>query len=381
MFKKNFRLFTLQGIPVEINISWLFLLAFVTWSFATGFYPESYPGLFTSAARWALSLLTALLLFTSILIHEFSHSIVALRGGMPIRRITLFMFGGVAQMGHEVDEPSLELRMAAAGPLMTLVLVGVFLGVAFLARGVPFLSILFGTVGAINIGIFVFNMVPGFPLDGGRILRAVIWKRTGSVRKATRIATGVGQVFAWVLVAGGVFNFFRYGNLVSGIWMVLVGLFLRQAAERSYRQVVWKKSLAEVKVGEVMRRDAPAIEPSTDLETLVEEFFLRFHLDSLPVVEGGMLLGIVYLDDVTAIDRSAWAGISAADVARKIDHSSVARPDDPAWTLFVPLMQQGRGIVPVAGPDGRLAGIVTRRDYSALLDVMSTVGPRGGAPG
>ena len=157
MFKRNLRLFTLHGIPVEINISWLFVLALVTWSFATGFYPESYPGLFAPAVTWILSLFTALLLFLSILIHEFSHSLVASRGGLPIKRITLFMFGGVAQMGHEVDEPSLELRMAAAGPLMTLVLVGVFLGLAFLTGSVPFLSILLGTVGAINIGIFLFS--------------------------------------------------------------------------------------------------------------------------------------------------------------------------------------------------------------------------------
>ena len=381
MFKRNLRLCTLYGIPVEINISWLFVLAFVTWSFATGFYHESYPGLFAPVVKWILSLLTALLLFLSILIHEFSHSLVASRGGLPIRRITLFIFGGVAQMGHEVDEPSLELRMAAAGPLMTLVLVGMFLGTSVLARGVPFLSILLGTVGMINIVIFIFNMVPGFPLDGGRILRAIIWKRTGNVRKATRIATGLGQVFAWVLVAGGIFNFFKYGNLVGGIWMAFIGLFLRQAAVRSYRQIVWKKSLGEMKVSDVMRSEVQSVDPSTDLETLVEEFFLRYHLDSLPVVAGGMLLGIVYLDDVTAIDRGAWAGISAADVARKIDPSSVAKPEDPAWTLFVALMQKGHGIVPVAGPDGRLAGVVTRRDYSALLDAISTVGSRGRGPG
>jgi Zn-dependent protease len=245
MFKRNLRLFTLQGIPVEINISWLLLLAMVTWSFATGFYPESYPGLFSPVVTWILSLLTALMLFLSILIHEFSHSLVSVRGGLPVRRITLFMFGGVAQMGHEVNEPSLELRMAAAGPLMTLVLVGVFLGGSFLAGSVPLLAILFGTTAAINIGVFIFNMVPGFPLDGGRILRALIWKRTGDIRRATRIATGVGQGFSYLLMAGGGFNFFVYDNVVSGIWMVLVGLFLRQAARNSYRQVVWQKSLEE----------------------------------------------------------------------------------------------------------------------------------------
>ncbi len=376
MFKRNLRLFTFQGIPVEINISWLFILAFVTWSFGTGFYPESYPGLFAPVTMWILSLLTALLLFLSILIHEFSHSLVASRGGLPIKRITLFMFGGVAQMGHEVDEPSLELRMAAAGPLMTLVLVGVLFGLAFLTGSVPFLSILFGTVGAINIGIFIFNMVPGFPLDGGRILRAIIWKRTGDVRRATRIAAGVGKVFSYILVAGGAFNFLVYDNVVSGIWMVFIGLFLRQAAVRSYRQVVWKKSLEELKVEEIMRTDFPTVDPSTDLESLIRHFFLRYHLYSMPVTAGGILTGIVYLDDVKEIDSGSRAGIRTGEMMRKVTASSLARPEDPAWGLFVSLMQQGRDIIPVTGPDGRLAGVVTRRDYSALLDVMLSVQSR-----
>jgi Zn-dependent protease len=240
MFKRNLRLFTFLGIPVEINISWLIILAMVTWSFATGFYPESYPGLLSPAGMWLLSLLTALLLFLSILIHEYSHAVVASRGGLPIRGITLFMFGGVARMGHEVDEPSLELRMAAAGPLMTLVLIGLFFGTSFLARSVPFLSILLGTVGAINIGIFIFNMVPGFPLDGGRILRALLWMRSGDVLRATRIASWAGRVFAWILVAGGIFNYRYYDNRLSGIWMIIIGLFLRHAAIKSYRMVQWR---------------------------------------------------------------------------------------------------------------------------------------------
>jgi len=376
MFKRNLRLFTLQGIPVEINISWLLILALVTWSFATGFYPESYPGLFSPLVIWILSLLTALMLFLSILIHEFSHSLVASRGGLPIRRITLFMFGGVAQMGHEVDEPSLELRMAAAGPLMTLVLVGVFLGGSFLAGRVPLLSILLGTTGAINIGIFIFNMVPGFPLDGGRILRAIIWKRTGDVRRATRIAAGVGKAFSYLLMAGGAFNFLMYDNIISGIWMVFVGLFLRQAAQKSYMQVVWKKSLGELKVEEIMRADFPSVEPSTDLETLIKDFFLRYHVDRMPVTAFGVLTGLVYLDDVKAIDIGSRAGISTGEIMRKVPASSVAKPDDPAWVLFVPLMQQGRGIVPVTRPDGYLAGVVTSRDYSSLLDVMSSAQSR-----
>ena len=206
MFERNLRLFTLLGIPVYINISWLLVFVLVTWSFATGFYPESYPGAFGEGAIWLLSVLTALLLFLSVLIHEYSHSIVARRGGLPIRSITLFMFGGVAQMGHEVDEPSLELRMAAAGPLMTLGLAAFFLAASRLSGAVPFLSVLLGTVGAINIGILIFNMVPGFPLDGGRILRSLIWKRTGRVVRATRITSGIGKGFSYILIAVGALN-------------------------------------------------------------------------------------------------------------------------------------------------------------------------------
>jgi Zn-dependent protease len=323
MFNRNLRLFTLRGIPVEINISWLILLALVTWSFATGFYPESYPGLFGAAGLWILSLLTALMLFLSILIHEFSHSLVAARGGLPINKITLFMFGGVAQMGHEVEEPSLELRMAAAGPLMTLVLIGIFLGGSVLSRGYTPLSILLGTTGAINIGIFIFNMVPGFPLDGGRILRAAIWKKTGDIRKATRIAAGTGKAFSYLLMAGGAFNFLVYDNRVSGIWMFLIGMFLRQAAQKSLQQVVRKKSLGEMTVGEIMRTDIPA-----------------------------------------------W------DIAGKSPARLPVHPEDPAWILFVPLMQRGESMVLVTGMDGRPAGVVTRRDYAALLDVMAGAGAR-----
>jgi Zn-dependent protease len=373
MFKRNLRLFTLFGIPVEINISWLLILVFVTWSFATGFYPESYPGLFGRLTLWSLALSTALLLFLSILIHEFSHSLVASRGGLPIRRITLFMFGGVAQMGHEVDDPSLELRMAAAGPAMTLVLIGVFIGAAWLTGRVPFLSILSETVAAVNVGIFIFNMVPGFPLDGGRILRALIWRRTGDVRKATSIAAWAGRGFAWLLVAGGAFNFLVYGNLISGLWMAFIGLFLRQAAVRSYRQTVWRSSLGGSRVSDLMRSEVPWADPSVDLETLVKDYFIRYRLDCVPVAVDGSLAGVVYLDDVTGIERRSWPGITAGEVSRGAGTFPVTRPDDAAWTLFVPFMQQGRAMIPVTGRDGLLAGIVTRRDFTALLDVTSSV--------
>jgi Zn-dependent protease len=376
MLRRNLRLFTLRGIPVEVNATWLLVLALVTWSFATGFYPDSYPGLFTTGTLWALALATAMLLFISILLHELGHSIVASRGGLPIRRITLFMFGGVAQMGHEADDPSLELRMAAAGPAITLILAAVFYAASRLTGGMPTLSVLFGTVSAVNVGVLIFNLVPGFPLDGGRMLRAAIWKRSGDVIRATRIATVVGRVFAWLLIALGAFSFAVSGNIVSGIWMVMIGLFLRQVALSSYRIAVWKSSIDHLLVRDVMRTEIEAVEPSTDLKRLVEEVFLRLHLDCAAVADNGVLIGLVQLDDVMSVNREAWPEVTAGEIAGAGGSLYVAGEEDPAWTLFGPLVQRGMSMVPVTGPDGRLSGMVTGKDYSELLRVMSSIGRR-----
>ena len=318
MFERNLRLATILGIPVNINISWLLVFALVTWSFARGFYPESYPGTFSDQSVWLLAILTALLLFLSVLIHEFSHSIVARRGGLPIRSITLFMFGGVAQMGHEVDDPSLELRMAAAGPLMTLGLAAVFIVSSYLTESVPFVSVLLGTVGMLNILVLIFNMVPGFPLDGGRILRSIIWKRTGSVVRATRIAANIGKGFAWLLVIGGALHIALDKNYVSGIWMIFIAFFLRQAADRSYRHTLWRHVLSRLKVGDVMR-----------------------------------------------------TGMSALDeLANGVDARVYLRQEDSALVLIGPLLMGRARALPVIGDDGKIVGIVTKRDLRSLLDSM-----------
>ena len=372
MFTRTLRLFSLRGIPVDVHVSWLVVFVLVTWSFATGFYPDTYPGVFSAAGVWLSAGLTALLLFLSILLHEMSHSVVARRGGVPIRGITLFMFGGVAQMDRDVEDPGVELRMAAAGPLMSLVLAAAFHGAARLFPGGP-APVLLETVGNINIGVLAFNLVPGFPLDGGRILRAAIWKRSGSVRRATRAAAAVGTGFAWVLVGGGVIGAVVYGNMIGGIWMVLIGLFLRQAATNSYRQVLWRQALGPLRIADVMRHEAVTAPPSIDLERLVSELFVPGRIDAVPVTDGGVVVGIVRVDDVTAIPREQWGRITAGSLARTRGAAGALRPGDPAWLLYPMLARDGAGLVPVVDRAGRLVGVVIGRDLSDLVRVMASL--------
>lgn len=373
MFKKGFHLFRLWGIPVELNISWLLIFALVTWSFATGYIPENYPGIFSIPLTWILSFITAILLFLSVLLHEFSHSLVAVRNGLPIRKITLFMFGGVAQMSREVDSPSLELKMAAAGPLFTLVLASVLHALAFLVTSIPFLYVLMRTLANINLGVFIFNMIPGFPLDGGRILRAIIWARKKDLRRATLIASRIGRGFAYTLIALGTLGFVAYGSMIGGLWMVFIGLFLRKAAIDSYRTVAYREVLGDIRIGDIMRREAITVEGSLDLMTLVNDYFLKYHFGAFPVLRDGKLSGMVFLDDVRSVPRERWVDVSVEEIARKDAVSYSVREDEAAGRLFHLIIQKGYSLVPVSSSEGEIVGMVTRRDFSEVIKVMTSL--------
>jgi Zn-dependent protease len=370
MFGRGIRLFRLWGIPVELNISWVLILVLVTWSFATGFIPESYPGAFSPVETWILAFLTAILLFASILAHEFSHSVVALRSGLPIRKITLFMFGGVAQMTREVDSPSVELKMAAAGPLFTLVLAVVLYGAGLALNSFTFLSALLKTVASINVGVFIFNVFPGFPLDGGRILRAVIWSRTGDVLRATYIASRIGIGFAFLLMGFGVFSALMSESMISGLWMVLIGVFLRNAAVQSYRNIAYREAIGRMNVIDIMDTDVITVGPDMDLSTLVDDYFLRYRRESFLVAQDGALMGAVHIDDVRRVKRSLRDSLEVKDVMDAGAAACAVSPGEPAARLFVLIFQSGCSLVPVIGPDGSIAGAVTRQDFSDSVSMM-----------
>lgn len=365
----NMRLFRLFGIPVELNLSWLLILALMTWTFATGFYPDVLPD-GSRSELWLLGLATALLLFMSILLHEFSHSLVAARNGIPIRKITLFLFGGVAQMERDVDNPTVELKMAAAGPAMSVLLAALFYALSRVFAPHRIAYVLTHNLAYVNLIVLVFNMVPGFPLDGGRILRAAIWRRTGNIQKATRIASRIGSAFAVILMVWGVVNLFG-GIVIGGLWLVFIGFFLRQAAQSGYLLVTFKQTLGHLRVADVMRSPVVTVDASESLRRLVDEYVLRHHYASFPVVENGRLAGMVSLKDVKRVDMSAWNGSRVADVADREIVKYALRPETPAETLVGLMMKKGIGRLPVVDGSGAVVGIVSRRDLMETIQMMA----------
>ena len=370
MLNTNIRIFKLWGIPVEINLSWVFVLALVTWTFATGYYPELFPGRFSVTEHWVLGFLTAILLFISILLHEFSHSLVAIRNGLPIRKITLFMFGGVAQMDRDVDNPMQELKMAAAGPAMSVLLAIVFFALSRILSRFMLISTMLGSVAEINVIVLVFNLVPGFPLDGGRILRAIIWKKTANLQKATRIASRIGSAFAVFLMILGLISIFG-GNLIGGLWFIFIGFFLRQAAQSSYVLVTLKNTLGHLMIGDIMRTGVITVDASISLRELVDDYFLRYHFNSFPVLKDGRLVGMVSLRDVKTVERELWDEITVEEIMDPTAAGIYLHPYDPADVLIELIMKKGYGRLPVLDDFGNIVGIITRRDLLETLNMMT----------
>jgi Zn-dependent protease len=369
MIRSNLHLFRLWGIPVEVNMSWLLVLALMTWSFATGWYADVLPD-GSKLELWILGFLTSILLFVSILLHEFSHSVVASRNGLPIRKITLFLFGGVAQMDRDVDNPVLELKMASAGPAMTVVLAALFFGLSKLLTGHEHVFLLAKSLCRINLYVLVFNMVPGFPLDGGRILRAAIWKKTGNVQKATRIASRVGSVFAIILMVYGVVLFLNK-EFIGGIWCIFIGYFLQQAAQSGYLLVTLRQTLGNLKVSDVMRSPVITVEAALSLRRLVDDYFLRYHYGSFPVLENGTLAGMVSLKDVKQVEMEDWERATIADIVDREITRYALHPEYPAETLLHLIMKKGYGRLPVIDGEGRVVGIVSRRDLMETIKMMA----------
>jgi len=373
MLNANIRLFRLWGIPVEINMSWILILVFMTWTFATNYYPFYFPETFSSPELWVLGFVTTLFLFLSILMHEFSHSIVAVRSGIPIKKITLFMFGGVARMERDVENPIDEMKTAAAGPAMTVLLVGVFFALSrlFSRNTIPYALVY--SLMRINMVVLVFNLIPGFPLDGGRILRAGLWYRSGNFVRATRIASGVGKAFAVFLVVVG-FLYIFLGSFIGGLWMIFIGFFLHQAAQSGYMTAALRESISHLRVSDIMRTGVVTVDVGMTLRTLVDEYFLKHHYNAYPVLHEGTLIGIVTLSDVKRVDRDDWSRVTVEQVMRDDVVRFALRHYDPADRVVDLIMRKGAGRIPVLDDTGAVVGIVSRGDLMEALKLMTTLG-------
>jgi len=301
----SFRIGKIAGIDIDIHVSWIIILVLLTVSLATGWFPQLYPG-WSSATYWVVGLISALLLFVSVLLHELAHSLVARRRGLPVKSITLFIFGGVSNIEQEPKSPGVEFQMAVVGPLTSLLIGAVCYLLLLPLRGTnsPLEGILY-YLAVTNILLGVFNLIPGFPLDGGRVLRSIVWRITGSLTKATRAASITGQTIAYLFILLGIWLFFA-GNILDGIWLGFIGWFLLSAAQSANTQVMLQSTLRGVTVGEVMNPTPPTVPANISLQKLIDEYFLPRGLRFALVIQGDRLAGLITLSDIRHVPREQW---------------------------------------------------------------------------
>jgi Zn-dependent protease len=372
--QKGFKLFKVIGIQISLDYTWFIIFALVAWTLSQGYFPSVVPGL----AMWiyiAMGVVSSLLLFASILLHELSHSYVANRLGMDIRGITLFIFGGIAELSREPDDPRMELKIAIAGPIASVVLAILFWlikeGLTAMAL-FPLVASICSYLVIINIVVVIFNMIPGFPLDGGRVLRAIWWMKSGNLQRATMVAGRVGKGFALFLIFFGILQTFT-GNIIGGLWMVFIGIFLQQAAESGYREVLIRNSLSGIRVGDVMTREVVTVHPDDSLQVIVDDYLFKHHCVSFPVVAASRLVGMLNLGDIRAVPKEKWRETRVRDVMEPVTQHSLASPEETAIEVLSKMATLGVGRFPVVHM-GKLVGIISRRDIMKLMAFKRELG-------
>ncbi|MFO7964355.1 MAG: site-2 protease family protein [Desulfobacterales bacterium] len=369
MFGNSVRLFSLLGFEVKIDLSWIFIAILITWSLSTGFFPFHYKNLSTST-YWLMGIIGALGLFLSIIVHEFSHSIVARRYGLPMKGITLFIFGGVAEMGDEPTSPKTEFLMAVAGPLASIGIALVFLAIylsgqtGWLPRPI---SAVVGYLALINGVLAAFNLVPAFPLDGGRILRSALWKFKDNIRWATRVSASIGSGFGIMLIVLGLMSILM-GNLIGGMWWGLIGFFLYSAAKSSYQQLLTRRALEGEQVSRFMKTDPITVPSDATISTLVNDYIYKFHFKMFPVIDSDRnLIGYVTTKQVKEIPKEKWPDIHVVDIVRGPDEENTVGASEDAMKALA-MMSKSRQSRLLVADGNRLLGVITLKD---LLEFLS----------
>ncbi|HWP30018.1 MAG TPA: site-2 protease family protein [Chloroflexota bacterium] len=376
----SYRLGRIAGIDVNIHVSWLLAFGLVTWSLAHSVFPANYPR-WAPGTYWTLAVVAALLLFGCVLLHELSHSFVARALGLPVAGITLFVFGGVSTIQGEAEEPGDEFWMAFVGPLTSFALAALaWLLLRTLDGGRTPLAALLAYLADVNLLLGIFNLIPGFPLDGGRVLRSILWGVTGNLRQATRIAARVGQGVAYLFILGGIVLSFQ-GALLSGIWLVFIGWFLLNAAEASAREGATPR-LRRQPVGALLRTRPVVVPADLSVAELVEQYMLGQGARAVMVADDGRLVGLVSLTDVKRVPPSQWASTPLHAVMTPAAQLVVVTPESSLQEALARLAERDVNQLPVVR-DGVLVGMLSRADVIQYLQLYQDLGMdsgRGGFP-
>ena len=377
MMKASVRLGRIWNIPIGLNNSWFLIFALATWSLALGFFPAAVAGL-SPGAYWLLGAATSVLFFSSVLAHELGHAFVALRNSVPVRAITLFFFGGVAEITREPRSAGAEFRIAIAGPLVSIALAGLFGLVALAAQSLPAIAAPALWLARINLILAVFNMLPGFPLDGGRVLRAILWKLNGSELRATTLAARVGQVMAWGMIGFGALVALT-GNLFSGIWLAILGLFLNGAATASRQQAGVQQALSGVTAGQLMSRTILRV-PSwvTAGDLLTPSTLSQGHRVFL-VEDFGQVRGVLALSNVAQAPRGQWRTAKVEQLLTPWENLATVQPDTAAVEVLQLMGERSVGQVLVTAAGSReVLGVISHEQIRNYLRLQAELGVQGG---
>jgi len=369
-----FNLGKIFGIQFRLHYTWFIIFVLITVSLSWQYFPSAYPG-WNHFIYWLIGIFTSLLLFSSVVAHELAHSLVGRANGIPVKSITLFIFGGIAHMTREAAHHGAELKMAAAGPASSLVIGGLFFLLHLLIRGIsePIAGMAFW-LAYINVALAVFNLIPGFPLDGGRVFRSLLWRFSGDYKRSTRIATRVGQGVGYLFILGGiVWVFLPGGQWFSGLWLVFIGWFLSNAASASYRQAQWQGALQGLTASKMMTPDCPVVPSSLTVNRLVQEYIFTSGQRCFLVSDGGELKGILTLDNIKSVAEPNRYVTQVKDIMTPTEKLKVAHPDQEALNILEQMDENDINQMPVVS-EGRVIGLITRDNLIRFLRTRSELG-------
>jgi Zn-dependent protease/predicted transcriptional regulator len=377
MFLHRVKLFTLAGFTVWVDASWLIFAMLIAWTLATGVFPSYVAGA-APATYWWMAVAGTIGLFFSIVLHELSHSLVARRFALPINGITLFIFGGVAELDAEPGSAKAEFLMAVAGPVASMVLGTIALALAALAAALPApVGGVLSYLGYINWMLALFNLVPAFPLDGGRMLRAALWGWKQDLRWATNIASGAGALFGVLLILGGIFEVVATGNFIGGVWLFLIGMFLHGAAGAARQQMLVRQVFAGHRVADFMNPRPITVEADLSLRRLVDDYFYRHPHKMFPVLGGGRLLGCVTAARVRQSDPAEWERLAVRDILERSTAENTVSSDTDALAALSKMQRAGNSRLLVVDR-GALVGILSLKDMLQHLSLRQELGDEGG---